>query len=98
MKHILITAFLFFVPAVYATEHTAVSSDLYGGPDKVPEKSENVTTVLNEDGTWTTSVVMTYGDGHQEHCIINMPVATKEHPIQKPLSKTCKRIQFVVPQ
>ncbi|WP_124369140.1 MULTISPECIES: hypothetical protein [unclassified Pseudomonas] len=65
-----------FVPVTYAAEPTAVNPDPFGGPDKRPEKSENVMTVWNEDGTFTTSVVMTYGDGHKEHCIIKTVQST----------------------
>lgn len=93
----LIVVLLLFVPAVYATEPTAVSPDPYGGFDKRPEKSENLTRVLNEDGTWTTSMVMTDGDGYQEDCIIKMSQATKEQPIPKPIGKACTRIRFSLP-
>lgn len=85
-----------FVPVTYAAEPTAVNPDPFGGPDKRPEKSENVMTVWNEDGTFTTSVVMTYGDGHKEHCIIKTVQSTKEHPVPSPISKICTRIRFVL--
>lgn len=91
MKFICTFTFLLLTQATYAAE-SPVIPDPYGGPDKRPESSENVTTYLNEDGTSTTSAVMVYGDGHKEHCIIQAARPAAAHRLPKVTSKTCTRI------
>lgn len=93
MKLLFAVTLMLLAQSVYAAEPQVMSPDPYGGPDKRPEKSENVTTFMNEDGTSTTSAVMTYGDGHQEHCLIVVALAKDGQRHPKALSKTCTRIR-----
>lgn len=92
MKFICALTLLLLAQAAYAAESPA-NPDPYGGPDKRPENSENVTTYLNEDGSSTTSAVMVYGDGRKEHCIIQMAPPAATHRLPKVTSKTCTRIR-----
>lgn len=91
MKFICTFTLLMLTQTAYAAESLA-NADPYGGPDKRPENSENVTTYLNEDGTSTTTAVMVYGDGHKEHCIIQTAPPAAAHRLPKVTSKTCTRI------
>lgn len=94
MKFICIFTLLLLAQATYAAD--ARYPDPYGGPDKRPEKSENVTGYLNEDGTSTTTVVMVYGDGHKEFCIIETAAPEAPHRLPKVTSQTCKRISSYI--
>lgn len=84
----LIVAFLLFVPAAYAAEPAAISPDPY-------EMGGKITVVLNEDGTWTTSVVVVDGKIYQEDCVVKMSPITREQPIPKIIAKACTRIRIV---
>lgn len=86
----LIVVLLLFVPSAYATAPAAISPNPYGG-------GGNITVVSNEDGTWSTSVVVTDGDIYQEDCIIQMSQVTKEQPIPKSIGKACTRIRIAIP-
>ncbi len=91
MKFICTFTLLLLAQATYAADAPA-HPDPYGGPDKRPVNSENVTGYLNEDGTSTTTVVMVYGDGHKEFCIIETAAPEAPHRLPKVTSQTCKRI------
>lgn len=84
----LIVVLLLFVPTAYATEPAAISPSPY-------EVGGKITVVLNEDGTWTTSVVVIDGKTYQEDCIVQMSPITKEQPIPEFIAKACTRIRIV---
>lgn len=85
-----IAALFLFVPAVYAAEPAGISSTPYDGDGKI-------TVVSNEDGTWTTSVVVTEEGFYQEDCIIKMSHVTKEEPVPTFIGKACTRIRIALP-
>lgn len=91
MKFICTFTFLLLAQATYAADSAPIS-DPYGGPDKRPENSENVTVYLNEDGTSTTTAVIVYGDGHKEFCISQAVRPTADLRRWKVTSHTCTRI------
>lgn len=91
MKFICTFTLLLLAQATYAADATPIP-DPYGGPDKRPETSENVTNYMNEDGSSTTTVVMVYADGHKEHCILQAVRPTADLRRWKVTSKTCTRI------
>ncbi|MCE7761280.1 hypothetical protein GQL56_01375 [Pseudomonas putida] len=86
----LIVVLLLFVPTAYATEPVAISPSPY-------EVGGKITVVLNEDGTWTTSVVLIDGKVYQEDCIVKMSPFTKEQPIPEFIGKACTRIRIAIP-
>jgi hypothetical protein len=91
MKYICTLTLLLLAQATYAADATPVP-DPYGGPDKRPEKSENVTGYLNEDGSSTTTAVIIYADGHKEFCITQMVRPTADPRRWKVTGEKCTRI------
>jgi hypothetical protein len=91
MKCICAFTLVLLAQATYAADSAPVP-DPYGGPDKRPTGSENVTGYVNEDGTSTTTAVVVYGDGHKEFCITQTAVPEAPHRLPKVTSQKCTRI------
>lgn len=97
MFRITVILLLILLPAMYAAETAAISSDHDGEAKDMPENSEKIKATLNEDGTWSTSMMSTAEGGYQEDCVIKVSQATKEKPVQELIGKACARIRFSLP-
>lgn len=97
MSKIIVMLLLILFPAMYAAETAALSFDHNGEAKGIPENSERIKATLNEDGTWSTSMMSTSGGGYQEDCVIKVSQATKEKPVQELIGKACARIRFSLP-